>query len=416
MILFLLLAIKASFACTLELTIDDYIGVGTSDYFSRATEKAREKSCDSILVKINTPGGDLHSTRKIVTTILNSPKPFLCIVHPTGGHAGSAGAIILQACHINGAIRATNLGAATPVSSGGQEIPEDLKKKIFNDTISWLEGITKARGRNLEFSKEIITEAKAVTAEEAARIKAIDITTNTLEEFLTFAHQKNVKDASNKDMLVTVGSLETFDPDLRYKILQTIADPQLSYMAFLGSLGLLYFEFTHPGAIVPGVIGGLGLVLSFIAFDKLDVQWGGLALLLLGILFFVLEAMLPSFGVLGLGGVVAFTIGGLLLYDESSGYALPLSMVLPVSILVGALMFGLAYLAFKTKNLKPHAGTEDVIGESLEVIYVRPDEPTRGEVFWKGERWAAQANAELVLKQRVEVVDKSGLTLIVKVK
>lgn len=416
MILFLLLALKASFACTLELTIDDYIGVGTSDYFSRANQIAQDKSCSSILVKINTPGGELHSTRKIVTTILNSPKPYLCIVHPSGGHAGSAGAIILQACHVSGAIRATNLGAATPISAGGEAIPEDLRKKIFNDTISWLEGITKARGRNLNFSKEIVTEAKAVTAEEAERIKAIDVSTNTLEEFLRFADGRNVKSAESTEIKVLVGGLEPYDPDLRYKVLQMIADPQLSYMAFLGSLGLLYFEFTHPGAIVPGVIGGLGLVLSFIAFDKLDVEWGGFALLLLGIVFFILEAILPSFGVLGIGGIVAFTLGGLLLYDESTGYALPLQLVLPVSIVLGALMLGLAYLAYRTKTLKPRAGTEDVVGEKLEVIFVHTDDPTKGEVFWKGERWAAQANSNLVLKQTVEVVDKSGLTLIVKVK
>ncbi|MCB0349415.1 MAG: nodulation protein NfeD, partial [Bdellovibrionales bacterium] len=324
MFLFILLFFKFSLACTLDLTIDDFIGVGTSDYINRATHKAREASCTSILLRINTPGGDLNSTRKIVTTILNSEQPFLCLVYPSGGHAGSAGAIILQACHINGAMKATNLGAATPISAMGTEMPEDLKKKIFNDTISWLEGITKTRKRSLDFSKKIVTEAKAITAEEAESIKAIDIAANTLDGFLGFSDSKKVKGPGDEMLTVKVGPLVSFDPDVRYKILQIIGDPQLSYMIFLGSLGLLYFEFTHPGMILPGVAGGLGLLISFIAFDKLDVKWGGLALLALGLVFFILEAFVPSFGALGIGGIIAFTIGGLLLYDESTGYALPL--------------------------------------------------------------------------------------------
>ncbi len=409
----MLLALKLSFACTLDVTIDDYIGVGTSDYLNRAVTKANEASCTSILLKINTPGGDLNSTRKIVTTILNSPQPFLCIVYPSGGHAGSAGAIILQACHVSGAIQATNLGAATPISAAGNEIPEDLKKKIFNDTISWLEGVTKTRGRNLDFSKKIVTEAKAVTAEEAERIKAIDVATKTLDGFLEFSEAKNVKGPGDEELVVKVGPLVSFDPDIRYKILQTIADPQISYMIFLGSLGLLYFEFTHPGAIIPGVVGGLGLIISYIAFDKLDVEWGGLALLALGLVFFILEAFVPSFGALGIGGIVAFTVGGLLLYDEASGYALPLEVVLPSSIILGLILFGIATLAYRTQKLKRHAGTEDVVGTVLEIVFVKVEDPSRGEVFWKGERWAVHADTNLSLKQNIKVIDKKGLTLIV---
>jgi len=176
--------VHAKETCTLEIKIEGVIGPGTTDYIDRAINKAKKLECSSFLALINTPGGSLESTRIIVEKILNSDIPFLCLVAPQGGHAGSAGAIILQACHVNGALKATNLGAATPVAGSGQEIPKDLRNKLVNDTVSWLEGVTKLRGRNLEFSKKIVDEAKAVSSEEAYKLKAIDILSDDIKGFL----------------------------------------------------------------------------------------------------------------------------------------------------------------------------------------------------------------------------------------
>ena len=286
--------LNAQAACTLSVTIQEAITASTADYFERAQKKAESAGCSSIFVRMNTPGGSLQSTRLIVERILASPIPYLCLISPSGGHAGSAGAIILQACHVNGGLPATNIGAATPILGNGAEMPEDLRKKLINDTVSWLEGVTKIRNRSLEFSRDIVTEAKALASEEAHKLKALDILAPNEKEFLVQAHGKITQVGEKKDQAVEVGDLQEFSPDLRYKILNFVADPEFAYLLFMGSLALLYFEITHPGLIVPGVIGGISLVLSLIAFHKLDVAWGGLALILLGMAFMVLEIFVLS--------------------------------------------------------------------------------------------------------------------------
>ncbi len=411
--LILFLAKLVSANCTTKLIVDDPIGPATFDYIQRGIGDLEKNQCESILLLINTPGGDLQSTRKIVQLIMNSEKAFLCLVHPSGGHAGSAGAIILQACHVAGAVKATNLGAATPVQATGKEMPKDLRKKIMNDTLSWMEGITKRRGRNLEFSKEIITEAKAVSAEEAEKLGAIDKSVNTVLEFLEFAKDREVEINEGKQSKVIVGDLKEYKRDLRYKVLNIVADPQFSYLLFMGSLGLLYFELTHPGAIVPGVVGALGLTLSMISFYKLDVQWGGLALMLLGLIFLIAEAFIPSFGALGIGGIVAFTLGGIFLFDGSSGYSVPLSTILPTSITLGLLMLGLAVLAFRTRGVKKRGGFDSIIGQEGLILSVDKKNKNIGEIEIYGERWKCKANFDLILEERVRVTGREGFTLII---
>ncbi|MCB0386256.1 MAG: ATP-dependent Clp protease proteolytic subunit, partial [Bdellovibrionales bacterium] len=241
--------------CTLQMEVTGAIGPGTLDLFQRGIAKAQDRKCTSLLVLINTPGGSLQSTRLIVEEILSSPIPVMCLVHPSGGHAGSAGAIILQACHISGAVEATNIGAATPIASTGQEIPDDLRKKLLNDTRSWVEGLTKLRKRSEKFGQDIILEAKAVSAREALKLGAIDFVGRQKQEFLEFAHGRltQIKDQQSETR-VAVGPLEVWEPDLRHRLVSFLTDPQTAYMMFMGSLALLYYEITHPGLLVPGVI------------------------------------------------------------------------------------------------------------------------------------------------------------------
>tara|TARA_B100001248_G_C27392140_1_gene463080 strand:- start:2095 stop:3351 length:1257 start_codon:yes stop_codon:yes gene_type:complete len=400
--------------CALQLSIDGAIGVGTYDYLRQAEQKSLEKGCQSKLLLINTPGGDLQSTRKMVQIILNSPTPYLCLVYPSGAHAGSAGAIIMQACHVSGAMKATNLGAATPVQATGQEIPEDMKKKIWNDTISWLEGITKERGRNLEFSKEIITEGKAVSALEAEKLGAIDKAVESIDEFLQFAQSKEIKMQNGQVAKLSEQPIEMYDPTFKHQVLQTIADPQFAHLIFLGSIALLYFEFTHPGAIVPGVVGGLGLILSLVSFHKMDVQWGGVALIILGIVFFILELFVPSFGALGIGGIIAFALGGVFMFDSASYYQLPLGQIVLSSLFLGLVMFGIVYMAARTFKLKKTMGLESAIGETAEVVYLKEGSTKEGEVMWRGERWRFQSQEDVKLEETVVITSKKGFQLKVK--
>lgn len=397
--------------CTAEVEIIDVIGPATLDVLLRTEKFAAAQNCGSILLLINTPGGSLDSTRRIVEFILNSEVPYLCLVSPSGGHAGSAGAIILQACHVNGALKGTNMGAATPVVLNG-EMPEDLRNKILNDTRSWLESLTRLRGRSDQFGKDIILKAKAVTAEEALKLNAIDFVGSAKEDFLKFAVGRTVKVRGDRQTKVTVGDLKTFVLDLRYRVVSLVTDPQLAYMILLGSLGLLYFEITHPGTMIAGVAGGIGLVVALVALHKLDVEWGGLALLLLGVAMLIAEMFVPSFGALGIGGIIAFIFGSIFLFDpvKTGGYRLPLSLILPGAAFFAAIFLGVGYLLFRTRSVKRKGGFEDLM--DLPGLVVRLDDGSQGGmVELRGELWRFESPQPVALKDKVIVRGYRGLIL-----
>lgn len=401
--------------CTLTMTVNDPISASTVDYFQRANARAEEKKCSSIFIRVNTPGGSLQSTRLIVETILASSKPYLCLISPRGGHAGSAGAIILQACHVNGGLPTTSIGAATPILGTGEKIPDDLRKKIVNDTVSWLAGITALRGRNSAFSKEIITEAKSVSSEEAVQLKALDILANDEADFLKKAEARSVLVGANKETVLTkIAEVDEFMPDLRYKILNFIADPEFSYLLFMGSLALLYVEITNPGLIAPGVIGGIGLLFSLVAFHKLNVMWGGLALILLGILFLVLEIFVTSFGILGFGGLISIFVGSVFLFDaQTTGYSLPLPLIFSVVGTLGVFFLGLGYLALRTIRFKSRDLDSDLKEAVGVVIGVEPQGHS-GQMEILGETWNFVSEDSLLLSEKVKVISREGLTLKVK--
>jgi membrane-bound serine protease (ClpP class) len=399
--------------CTLAITVNGIISAAIKDYLERAETEAQKRNCGSIFLRMNTPGGELQATRLIIERIIASKVPYLCLITPSGGHAGSAGALILQACHVNGGLAATNVGAATPILGGGQTLSEDLRKKIINDTVSWSQGLAKLRGRNLEFARDIVTEAKAISSEEAVQLKALDIYAKDEADFLQKSSNRKVQIGDAKDQPVVVGPLSEYQTDFRYKILNLIADPELAYLLFMASLALLYFEITHPGFVAPGVIGAMGLVLSLIAFHKLDVQWGGLALMILGIGFLVAEVFVPSFGILGIGGVLALVVGSIFLFDPSiTGYSLPLSLVLTVSICLGAVFIGLGMLAMRTyrrggKNLDAaHLGNQGVV--------VRTENESSGQLEILGEVWSYESSDHLELGDKVEILSRRGLVYLVK--
>ncbi|MCB0342484.1 MAG: nodulation protein NfeD [Pseudobdellovibrionaceae bacterium] len=403
--------------CTLEVGIDGAIGPATLDLFERANKKAAAENCGSLLLLINTPGGSLQTTRMLVEEILQSPRPVLCLIYPSGAHAGSAGAIIMQACHVNGAMVATNIGAATPIAGGGQQIPEDLRKKLINDTVSWIDGLTTLRGRDQQFGRDIVTEAKAVSAEEALKINAIDHVAETKKAFLDFADGRQVKMPGDQVEAVSIGALKTFAPDMRHKVVAFFTDPQIAYLLLMASLALLYFEITHPGTLVPGVIGGVGLVISMVSLHKLNVTWGGLALMLLGVVLMIAEAFVPSFGILGIGGIAAFFLGGVFLFDPShSGVALPMDLLIVTTAIVGLIMMGLSYLAYKTLGVKKRGEFSDMIGQEGRVVEVKTEPHEEILVETVGEIWKVKCDHALKEGDLVEVIGHKGLTLNVKLK
>lgn len=415
-LIFILLSFFTAWAqadCTLAVTVDGVISAATKDYLERAEKEAKKANCQSILVRINTPGGELQATRLIVEKILASSVPYLCLITPSGGHAGSAGALILQACHVSGGLAATHLGAATPILGGGQTLSDDLRKKMINDTVSWSRGLAKLRGRNEKIAEDIVTEAKVLNSEDAVKIKALDIFAKNEAEFLEKAAQRKALIQENPGQPVQVGPVQEFLKDIRFKILDFVADPELAYLLFMASLALLYFEITHPGFIAPGVLGGVGLVLSLIVLHKLEVQWGGLGLILMGIGFLIAEIFVPSFGILGIGGVLSLIVGSVFLYDtELTGYALPLTLILSVSLFLGALFLGLGYLALKTVRKGNRNLDADLIGKTARVKAV--DSPQSGQIEIIGENWKIQSEEPLALGDQVQVLGRKGLILKVK--
>jgi len=403
-------------SCTLEFKLDGAVGPATVDAFAGAQIEAEKRGCDSILFLINTPGGNLQSTRILVEKILESKIPVLCLVWPPGGHAGSAGAILLQACHVNGAGTATNIGAATPVSGSGEAIPKDLRDKLVEDTQSWVTGLARLRGRNETFAKESVTKARAIDASEAVQLKAIDAQVSTTEEFLNFARGRPVKMPGDRIEEVKVGSVVSFEKGLRHRFLDFVTDPQFAYLLFMASLALLYFELTNPGAILPGALGGIGLIISLMSFHKLDVWWGGVLLILLGMAFLIAEAFVPSFGVLGIGGLIAFIAGSVLLYDPMViGGRLPLTLIFGIVATVGIGMMALSIYIYRTRfSKKRPAGMDEFLGKHGRVVSLESPSQRRGMLEIGGELWRFQSSQDFVIGQEAEVIANDGLVLSVK--
>lgn len=402
-------------SCTLQLRIEGPIGPGSLDYLEHGFREAESKRCRSILLLVNTPGGALSTTRLMVEKILASPIPVLCLVHPSGGHAGSAGAILLMACHVSGASPATNIGAATPVSGSGQEMGKDLRAKMLEDTVSWVKGLAKLRGRNVELSGKVVSEARALDAESAAKEKLLDTVQPDVQRFLDFAEGRDVAMSGDSRAAVRTGALAIYEPDLRSRFLQIIANPEFAYLLFMASLALLYFEFTHAGATMPGVVGGIGLIISLVAFHYLDIRWAGAALIVLGLAFMVAEAYLPTHGALGVGGIASFIVGSIFLYERLPGQpALSPWLIGGTTLVFGGAMLGIAVLAFRAHRRGPALNETALLGQTGEVASVESPSLRKGMINVDGEFWRFKCESDLQPGARVQVVAQDGLTLVVK--
>ena len=402
--------------CTVELKVEGVIGPATLNSLTRAIQEVEKRKCASLLLLINTPGGQLLSTRKIVDRILNTNFPVLCLIHPAGAHAGSAGAIIMQACHVNGGIETTNIGAATPIMGGGGKMSKDLRKKVINDTTSWLDSLTALRKRSQKFGREIVTSAKALSAKSAYEEKAIDFVGNTKEEFLHFAHGKKVQVKDGKTHTVQIGPLSPLKLGFRHHVVSLITEPEIVYILFTGSLLLLYWEITHPGLGAPGILGVMGLVLSFMGMHKLDFSYAGLILILLSMALFLAEVFITGFGIFGAGGVISFILGSILLFDpaKTGGVDIPLSLILSVSAVFALLMGAIAYMAYTSFRMKKTSSISDdfLDPESLpaEVTHVNED-GLSGLVFINGENWRFQCQQKVQIGDKVRVLKHHHLIL-----
>ena len=293
---------------------------------------------------------------------------------------------------------------------------KDLRKKVINDTTSWLDSLTTLRKRSQKFGREIITKAKALSANEAHKEGALDFVGQTKEEFLQFAEGRETLVKDGHTHIVQVGSLVPLKLGFRHHVISLITEPELVYILFTGSLLLLYFEITHPGLGAPGILGAMGLVLSFIGMHKLDFSYAGLILILLSVALFLAEVFIAGFGIFGVGGVISFVLGSILLFDpaKTGGVDIPLSLIFSVSTFFSLLMGLIAYMAYRTFRMKKTLSISDDFMDPdalpAEVVYINQDEMS-GLVFINGENWRFTSKQKVKKGDKVRVLKHHHLIL-----
>lgn len=392
------------------LQVADAIGPGVADFIGQGIDRAESADAACVLIQLDTPGGLAEAMRQIVMRILASRVPVVVYVAPGGARAASAGVMITMAADVAAMAPGTNIGAAHPVGAGGAEIESTMGDKVVNDMVAHARSVAERRGRNADWVEKAIRESVAVTETEALRLGVIDLVAEDREELLERLHGREIP---GKGTLATRGApRELVEENLRTKVLKTLSDPNIAYILMMIGLAGLYFELSHPGAIFPGVIGGICLVLAFFAFQTLPINYAGFLLIALAVVFFILEMKVASFGLLSLAGIVSLLLGSLMLF-ESADPALRLSwrVILPTVAMVSGFFVFVAGLVFRAQVSAPRTGDRGLIGE---VGVVRQALAPRGKVFVHGELWNARAAVPLAEGVPVRVVGLEGLTLTVE--
>jgi membrane-bound serine protease (ClpP class) len=402
--------------------IEGLIHEGVVEQVQIGIEQANNARAAALIVQLDTPGGLLDSTTKIVQLILNSPLPVFVYVYPSGAQAGSAGAIITMAGHVAAMAPGTNIGAATPVSMGG-DLPEDMKKKAKQHTASYIETIAEERNRNREWARKAVLEAASITAKQAEQKGVIDFVVENIPQLLERADGRIVKVNGKETAIRTKGATVkevTLDFKQRFKL--KLADPSTSFVLLILAVLGIYAEFSHPGLIVPGTIGVLSALLFLISIQILPFNALGLSLIGLGILCFVLEMKFTSYGLLTVSGLVCFATGALMLYDvpekafdETSAKALlvPLNLIIPATLALGVFVAGVMYAVMRVMRRSVLTANEGMVGLTGKLTApLEGGQP--GQVFLNGELWRAVSDQPLGQNEKVVVVSCEGLTLKVK--
>lgn len=399
-----------------RIVIDGSINPAVADYIREAIAHAAAAKAPAVVVQLDTPGGLLVSTRAIVKDILTAPVPVIVWVAPSGAGAGSAGVFITLAAHVAAMAPGTNIGAAHPVTTGGDEPKGVLGEKIENFTATFGEAIAQQRGRNVEWAEKAVRESLSATAEEAAKLKVVDFIARDLSELVRKADGRKVEIAGERRALALGDAVRDADGGVRVvtigmtlgqRVLNAIADPNIAYLLMMaGALGL-WVEFTHPGVLFPGVAGAICLLLGLTALHVLPVSTSGLALLLLGVALLLAETFVAT-GLLGAGGVAAIVIGSIFLFDADTGVQVSRGIIVAVAMTLTTFLVVIATLVVRGQRRPVAVGAEAMIGE---VGVAQERLAPSGTVFVRGEYWAADSDEPVDAGQRVRVVAVQGLRL-----
>lgn len=419
------------------LDIDGAISPATSDFVERGIARAETTGATLLVLRINTPGGLDSSMRSIVQAVLGSSIPIVSYVAPSGARAASAGTYILYASHIAAMAPGTNIGAATPVQIGGQgglptpgaprsgedgneeNTPSDtgdaMEKKLVNDAAAYLRSLAQLRDRNEVWAGKAVREGASLAAEEALAEGVTDLLARDMDDLLTQLDGYTVTLKNSETVLNTENiSVTLVEPDWRTRLLSVIADPNIAYILILIGIYGLIFEFYNPGFVLPGVVGAICLLLALFALQLLPVNYAGLGLLILGVIFMVSEAFVPSFGALGIGGLIAFVIGSIILIDtDVPGYGVSLPLILTFSAISGVFFVGVVGMAIRARERPVVSGQEELIDATGTVSQ---DFAEEGRIQIHGESWLARTHTPLKRGQDVRVTRIDGLTLHVEPK
>ena len=383
------------------------IGPGVADYIRSGLEQAREGETACVVIELDTPGGLAEAMRTIIQDILASPVPVVVYVAPSGARAASAGVMITMAADVAAMSPGTNIGAAHPVGAGGQDIEGKMSEKVINDMVAHAKSVAERRGRNAEWVEQAIRESVSVTETEALELNVIDLVAEDLEDLLD---QLNGRDIAGK------GKLQLDDPtvvvmeeSLRSRILKTIGNPNVAYILLLIGLAGLYFELSNPGAIFPGVVGGISLILAFFAMQTLPVNTVGMLLIALAIVLFILEMKVTSYGLLSVAGIVSLLLGSIMLFENlPRGLGLSLKVMVPTLVLVSGFFVVVAGMVFRAQKSRPRTGSGGLVSE---IGTVKRALTPEGKVLVHGELWNAVARQPIEVGSKVRVVKVTGLTL-----
>ncbi len=390
-------------------TYEGVINPVTAEYLHDALAFAETSRAQMLVVKLDTPGGLVTSMQTIVKTIVNAPLPVAVYVSPSGGRAASAGVFITLAGHVAAMAPGTNIGAAHPVAMGG-EMDNTMKEKAENDLAASIKSLAEQRGRNVKWAEEAVRKSVSVTEKEALSLKVIDLVAEDVPALLAQVDGRKVQLPGGSVTLQTKGAeVREFPMGWRLEALKALSDPNIAVLLMtIGTIGILA-ELYNPGAILPGIVGAISLILAFYSLQSLPINYAGLLLLLLGIALFILEIKVTSYGLLTLGGIAAMTLGGLLLVKSDAPFMqVSLSFLLPTVITAGAIMFGMAWLALKARRRTPVTGKESMIGE---IAMAKTDVAPHGQVFLHGELWEAISEQPIRRGEEAEVTSVEGLTL-----
>jgi membrane-bound serine protease (ClpP class) len=418
-------------APALGLEIRGAIGPATAQYIEQGLEAARRRASPFVILEIDTPGGLETSMRAIISAILASPMPVVGYVAPSGARAASAGTYILFACHFAAMAPATNLGAATPVSIGGSEPAPPEKRpakdgksapaaasqqpmsaeqrKILNDSIAYIRGLAQLRGRNADWAEQAVRGAASLPATEALQQHVVDLVAPDLGSLLTQLNGRSTQIGGRTLRLDTRGvRVEWLRPDWRTRLLGIITNPEIAYGLLLIGIWGLIFEGYHPGGVLPGVVGVVALLVALFAFQLLPTNFAGLALLVIGAGMMAAEFFFPTYGSLGIGGLIAFVVGSLILFSATSGLEVARPFIGGLATIGGLVILGIVYLATRAARTPVATGTQAMLGATVEAV---EDFAARGRVRYGGELWNACSAAPLRAGQAARVVKVEGLTL-----